>query len=128
MLDVFGAARTTDCFLSIGTGIPQNKALGKAGILFNNELAEGFASAATNSQLTHVLFKTLINAYAPRPTNKKYWRLNIGEETKENNYKDVGELDDVGKIDMIRAMTKEYIAVQDDLIDGVVSSLKASLQ
>jgi len=148
VLDVFGSDRRADCFLSIGTGIPQNKPLGSAGIIQNAEIAKSLAAAATNSQLTHILFKTLIDAYAPMAGTKKYWRLNVSEGIPEHeevettgylwwkeevkvlrldNYKDVGELDDVGKIDFLRAMTAEYIKLQGGLIDDCASKLRVSL-
>ena len=127
VLDVYGPARRTDCFLSIGTGISQNKHLGKPGIISQADFAENLSAVATNSQLLHVLFKTLINAYAPSPGLKKYWRLNIGEEIEEyDNYKDVGDLDDVGKMDMIREMTEKYMKLNDGLITECSDAVRNS--
>ncbi|KAG9649344.1 hypothetical protein KCU95_g15836, partial [Aureobasidium melanogenum] len=59
VLSVFGPTRPTNCFLSIGTGIAKN-----VGINSLLSLPEALASAATNSELTHILFRTLLDAYA----------------------------------------------------------------
>lgn len=37
------------------------------------------ASIATNSEITNILFRSLINAFAPRAPLKKYWRLNVSD-------------------------------------------------
>jgi hypothetical protein len=95
------------------------------------------------------LFKTLINAYALGAGTKKYWRLNVSEVTPEHdevvetgtlwwkkstivhhldNFKDIGEMDDVGKIELIKAITTAYITAQQDIIDECGSRLRESLQ
>ena len=128
VLDVFGPARRTDCFLSIGTGIPANQKVGRAYITSKEEIAEGLGAAATNSQLTHILFKTLLNAYAPNSGTKKYWRLNVGElDPKTDNYEALGELDDLTKIEEFRTKTEAYIEVQKEAIAECADALKASL-
>ncbi|KAF8238015.1 FabD/lysophospholipase-like protein [Tricholoma matsutake] len=128
LLDVFGPARRTACFLSLGTGIPANQRVGRAHILDRSEIVDGFSSAATNSQLINILFKALLDAYAPATATKKYWRLNVGELIPgTDNYKDLGELDDLTKIDEFRKMTNAYIEAQQDLIKDCASALKASL-
>jgi hypothetical protein len=79
MLGVFGATRPTDCFLSIGTGIDANSALiqpGKYRVPLPGSL-RSFANVATNGEMMHVLFRGLINAFAPWPGKQKYWRLNV---------------------------------------------------
>ena len=128
MLDVFGPARHTACFLSIGTGIPANQRVGQAGVFDRREIATGLSGAATNTQLTHILFKAILNAYAPNAGTKKYWRLNVGEvDPKTDNYKDLGELDDLTKIGEFREMTQKYINMQQELIGDCASVLRDSL-
>ncbi|TFK32671.1 acyl transferase/acyl hydrolase/lysophospholipase [Crucibulum laeve] len=128
VLDVFGPARRTDCFLSIGTGIPANQRVGQAGVVDRRELADGLSGSTTNTQLTHILFKSILNAYAPDAGSRKYWRMNVGEyNEKTDNYKDIGDLDDLTKIDGFRTMTENYIKSQQELIDGCATKLSASL-
>jgi len=143
VVDVFGSARSTDCFLSIGTGIPKNNAVGKPGVLLNYDFSVGLASAAANAELTNTLFKTVIDEFAPAPGKKKYWRLNIGVHIEEDekmtrsllfwrngqlvkvldNYEDVGDLDDVSMIGRVKQMTEQYIEAQKDLIQGAGNAL-----
>jgi len=92
---------------------------------------QGFSAIATNTQIIHVLFRALINAFAPKATGKKYWRLNIGEETgglgedlKDlHSYKATGDLDDTGALKELMKMTEEYIAAQKDEIDACAEAL-----
>lgn len=132
-MSVFGATRTTDCFLSIGTGIDSNQELVDPGLFGSHEVEKRFANIATNSEIVHILFRTLIDAYAPKPLSKKYWRLNVSEaipewdETKKtwswpkfwkteitvqkhlDNYKGVGELDDLEALKQFKEMTHNWI-------------------
>lgn len=75
MLGVFGPARPTDCFLSIGTGLPLSITM-TSGVV---SVAESVPSIATNSEITNILFRSLINAFAPQGMAKKYWRFNVGD-------------------------------------------------
>ncbi|THY67593.1 hypothetical protein D6C94_10581 [Aureobasidium pullulans] len=130
VLSVFGPTRSTNCFLSIGAGIPKN--VGIKGIL---SLPEALASAATNSELTNILFRTLLDAYAPTSATHKYWRLNVsveipadieeksgwlgfGRHTEKHpdNYEDVGALDDLLALEKLKDMTRGYIKAQDEVI------------
>ncbi|KAH0031119.1 hypothetical protein KCU80_g11312, partial [Aureobasidium melanogenum] len=138
VLSVFGPTRPTNCFLSIGTGIPKN--VGINGLL---SLPEALASAATNSELTHILFRTLLDAYAPTSVTHKYWRLNVSveipawdEEKSEwlglkkytvkhlDNYEDPGALDDLLAVGKLEEMTKGYIKAQDEVISQCVKALQ----
>ncbi|KAK6003120.1 hypothetical protein QM012_000965 [Aureobasidium pullulans] len=138
VLSVFGPTRPTNCFLSIGTGIPKN--VGINGLL---SLPSALASAATNSELTHILFRTLLDAYAPTSVTHKYWRLNVSveipawdEQKSEylglkkytikhlDNYEDVGELDDLIAVKKLEDMTRGYIKAQDDVISQCVKALQ----
>lgn len=109
-IDVFGSARANACFLSIGTGIPKNRHIGEAGVLSQTELAEGLAAAATNSQLSHLLFSVILDAYAPKPGARKYWRFSTNQELQDqDDFQDVGELDEADKMDNLIKMTKDYM-------------------
>ena len=90
----------------------------------------------------HVLFHGLIDSFAPKQLTKKYWRLNVGERIPEweeekgwiwkskvlhlDNYKDVGELDDLDALKRLTEMTKTYIERNGILIDECASALGAS--
>lgn len=122
MLQVFGPLRTTDCFLSIGTGIPQANPL--PSVRHPIDFAMGIVDIATNSEIINIMFRSLINAFAPRGMDKKYWRLNVGDglpdwvevdgvwqwklqaERKEEN---IGKLDDVSMIDLTKQRAGEYL-------------------
>lgn len=129
VLDVFGPARSTACFLSIGTGIPANQAVGEVGLLVRGDaLAKGLSGAATNTELTNILFKALLNAYAPHSGIKKYWRLNVGEAIPEtDNYKVLSEMDDLTKKKELSDATDSYIKAQESLIEDCASTLRAIL-
>ncbi|CAO2648169.1 Nn.00g090910.m01.CDS01 [Neocucurbitaria sp. VM-36] len=146
VLGVFGPARSTDCFLSIGTGIPASQALPQPGVTNIPSTAAALSSIATNTQIIHVLFRALINAFAPKPLGKKYWRLNIGEEIPEwtehkpggwfskpkdvkhlDNYKTLGDLDDIGALKELLEMADRYIKDQSESIEQCATTLMASL-
>ncbi|KAG7409935.1 Calcium-independent phospholipase A2-gamma [Fusarium oxysporum f. sp. rapae] len=75
VLSVFSPARSTNCFLSIGTGIAATKAVGDVRNL--KGFTEPVAMLATNSKITKLVFRSLINAFAPKPMAKKYCRFNV---------------------------------------------------
>src|SRR4051812_38285364 len=98
------------------------------------------ASIATNSEITNILFRSLINAFAPRVPLKKYWRLNVGDgilewvETEEGYTwqlrgqrveSNIGELDDVAAISLTRKAADDYIkdSATQDLITDCATSL-----
>lgn len=146
VLSVFGPARTTDCFLSIGTGVPANTPMNQKSNLLNLVAVAGAVPGiATNTQVMHILFRCLINAFAPKPQGKKYWRLNIGEEIPEWNekthpfydifglfekeilhmqdYRKLGDLDDVDKLPELLKMTDDYIRLQQKDIGECAAAL-----
>lgn len=150
VLSVFGPARTTDCFLSIGTGIPANTPMNQKPNLLNVvNVAAAVPNVATNTQIIHILLRCLINAFAPKPQGKKYWRLNIGEEIPAWNektypfwdifhqfekdimhmqdYKKLGDLDDVASLSELVQMTEKYIAAQDQDISDCAAALMGGL-
>lgn len=125
--------------------MPANQAVLAPSRLGGSHAVEAaFAAAACNSELTHILFRSLVNAFAPRPMDKKYWRLNVGEEIPAwdeekhtwyvfekytvhhiSDYQDVGELDDVGAVEVLLEMTGKYIKEQDEVIGDCAKSLMA---
>ncbi|KAK0713548.1 acyl transferase/acyl hydrolase/lysophospholipase [Lasiosphaeria miniovina] len=127
VLTVFGPARDTSCFLSIGTGTPESQVAGSATAGGLIGFAKSMASIATNTEMVNILFRSLINAFAPRPQGKKYWRFNIGDgcpdwiegpdgvwawSLQEKRVEmDLGELDDVAAMDKTVKATKAYIAL-----------------
>ena len=54
--------------------------------------AGGIASAASNSEATNILFRTLLDAYPPRTGEAKYFRLNFEEIDPNTSTKGVAEL------------------------------------
>ncbi|KAH8881049.1 FabD/lysophospholipase-like protein, partial [Thozetella sp. PMI_491] len=82
---VFTPGRSTDCFLSIGTGMASNAALSdlkfsvldpKGSAKAAMDFGMGLVSAATNSESTNVLFRVLLNEFAPKVRSPKYFRFN----------------------------------------------------
>ncbi|KAF5625338.1 calcium-independent phospholipase A2-gamma [Fusarium tjaetaba] len=114
VLQVFTAVRTTDCFLSIGTGVslsePSVSVFGPIGIL-------------TNTNIVNVLFRELINAFAPRGMEKKYWRFDFGDGLPDWVEEDgvmkwvylakieatEGEMDDITIKELLKKKANEYI-------------------
>ena len=137
---IFGPRRSTAVFLSLGTGIPPNKSL--AGI---TGLVSNMSGVATNSEITHILMRNLINAYAPSPRQTKYWRLNVGTEIpahddikksmiwgttvtkKLNDYADPGEMDNLKTLPKLIELTKGYIKEQEATIKACAAKLKGTL-
>jgi hypothetical protein len=86
--------------------------------------AESVASIATNSEITNILFRSLINAFAPQGMAKKYWRFNVGDGlpdwVKEDGVwkwkllagrkeEKVGDLDDVEAISRTEERARTYL-------------------
>lgn len=122
VLSVFGPARPTNCFLSIGTGLPTSEAMPDVRKAW--EVPGALAGIATNSEITNILFRSLINAFAPQPMGKKYWRFNVGdglpdwvEEGGMGVWKNLEQrapenqpdLDDVKAIKNVEKKAEEYI-------------------
>ncbi|KAK6347586.1 hypothetical protein TWF718_005424 [Orbilia javanica] len=141
ILAVFGPARTTSTFLSIGTGIPANNELKDPGnptkILHT---VDTIASAALNTELTHVLFRTLVNAFAPQAREKKYYRFNVGKYIGDweekvgslwwketvHHYDDwaaIPELDDVEALKPLMELTEKFIVENKKLFEECAGSL-----
>lgn len=89
-----------------------------------NIAAIAMPSIATNSEITNILFRALINAFAPQGMAKKYWRFSVGDGfpdwVKENGVwkwkllgerkeEDIGELDDVKAIQQTENRAKSYL-------------------
>ncbi|KAF9641555.1 putative protein kinase subdomain-containing protein [Lasiodiplodia theobromae] len=142
VLGVYGASRKTHSFLSIGTGVPANTPVPKGGVGWPPKVIKDFASIATNSESTHALFHGLIDAFAPKPLAKKYWRLNVAETDwveekgfwvfkwgkvehhEVDNVRDPGELDDFDALTRFIVVTEKYIADNAKLFDECAEALK----
>lgn len=85
---------------------------------------EGVVGAATNSEVTNILFRSLLNAFAPKGMAKKYWRFNVGDGlpdwVEENGVwkwkllstrkeEELGELDDTKMIKIVLKRADEYL-------------------
>ncbi|KAM5343873.1 hypothetical protein ACJ41O_012410 [Fusarium nematophilum] len=140
VLSVFGPARATNCFLSIGTGTPSAQTVSDPRNIAG--FAASIASVATNSEITNILFRSLINAFAPQPMGKKYWRFNVGdglpdwvEEDGVWTWKlldkrveeDIGDLDDVKAIPRTEAKVASYLKLPaaQTMVQECADALKA---
>ncbi|KAL1857625.1 hypothetical protein Daus18300_010265 [Diaporthe australafricana] len=125
VLSVFGPARSTSCFLSIGTGLPASETLPDVRNI--KGFAGALAGITANTDITNILFRTLINAFAPKPMGKKYWRFNVGDDLPDwveegdkwvwKNLADRapgngGEMDDVNSIGLVEKMATDYIGLK----------------
>ena len=144
VLGVFGPARPTACFLSLGTGTPANTALTDPGVIPSHDVERAFAAIATNTEIVNILFRSLINAFAPAATAKKYWRLNVSEAIPAwdeqtntwkgkktvhhlDDYKNVGDLDDIKALEELAQRTEKYIKAQAESIDECAKALEVKL-
>ncbi|CZR57037.1 uncharacterized protein PAC_06926 [Phialocephala subalpina] len=138
LLNVFGPSRPANCFLSLGTGIAPNIGVENPSLFNMPSVIEAFASVATNSELIHILFRTLINAYAPTPNSTKYWRMNVGvpipgtvdshgNVVQLDNYQEIGGLDDVKKLEDLIAKTAQWVKDHPKDIQGCTTALTAHL-
>ncbi|KAF7540964.1 hypothetical protein G7054_g961 [Neopestalotiopsis clavispora] len=154
LVGVFGPARVTDCFLSIGTGIGENVPIPKPGILGNHKVEIALSGIATNTEATHILFKSFLDYMAPKSERKKYWRLNIGTEIPEHlitktsffpsflsrifgkqeiekvpgNFEPVGDLGDIVAVKDLVEKAKVYIKDQSSMIDECAQALSRNLR
>ncbi|KAI1412648.1 FabD/lysophospholipase-like protein [Hypoxylon sp. FL1857] len=148
VLSVFGPVRETDCFLSIGTGIDANIAVKQPGRIPRFGTIASYASIATNAEITHILFRGLIDAFAPRTRAPKYWRLNVSKEVPawdeerrkwffwrekvhhHDDYEGMVDIDDTsGARGKLMDMTKEYLGRKDvqEAIKACAEALRAHL-
>lgn len=109
------STRRTDCFLSNGTGI-----VAIHNLLWLKDRAPcplALAGVATNLEITHILFRTLLTAFAPTNGQQKYWRFNIeGTIEEKYDYKGVGELDDVKAVkELVKRAARLIPSNEDDL-------------
>ncbi|KAI0755384.1 acyl transferase/acyl hydrolase/lysophospholipase [Daedaleopsis nitida] len=135
VLGVFGPVRPIDCFLSLGTGIPPNVELTPFGVFPSHDVEKAWVSTACNSEIVNVLFRSLVDAFAPRPMARKYFRLNVAEvvpPTKPGqlpSYAAIGELDDTKAVANLKHMTDEYMARADvaKLLEDAAKALSETL-
>lgn len=129
VLTVYGPRRNTCCFLSIGTGTPKSERVADPTLKQLKGFAQSMASIATNTEVTNILFRSLINAFAPLPNSQKYFRFNIGDGCPEwvptedgtayqwvslekREEQELGELDDVGAMKKTIEATNKYIGLK----------------
>lgn len=104
-------------------------------------------SVAGNSELINILFRTLIDAFAPVGREKKYWWMNVHKDIAEekvvrtgwlglkkeivrvlNNYEDPGALDDVeSALGKLTDWTKAYIVQEEKMIMDCASAVGRNL-
>jgi len=90
------------------------------------KFADGVAGIATNSEITNILFRSLLNAFAPQGMAKKYWRFNVGDGLPDwveqdglwqwkllatRQEEERGELDNTKAIPMTEQKAREYISL-----------------
>lgn len=66
-----------NCMLSIGTGMPASQAVFDVRNVVGS--ADSVAGIATNSEVTNILFRSLMNAFSPHRMVKMCWRVNAGD-------------------------------------------------
>jgi hypothetical protein len=97
--------------------------------------AGGFASAASNSEATNVLFRVLLDTFAPRTGEQKYFRLNFEEIDQKTSTKDLENFVNLADMDngsaaamkFMEKKTNEWIATNSALIDSAAKALRRSL-
>lgn len=139
---MYGPTRPTSCFLSIGTGVAKTEATASATLLQLKPFAESMASIATNTEVTNILFRSLINAFAPLPNTKKYWRFNLGDGCPDwipakdgkggqwvlkgqRQEQAPGELDDVAAMEKTIKATEVYIGQR--IMRGIIADCAQAL-
>ncbi|KAF5650755.1 phospholipase [Fusarium sp. NRRL 52700] len=115
VIQVFTAVRETDCFLSIGTGVS----------LSQHALSvSGLTGLLTNTNIVNILFRELINAFAPRGLTRKYWRFDFGDGLPDWVEEDGvmkwvylakidetgGEMDDITIQELLQKKAADYIS------------------
>ncbi len=138
VLSVFGPARSADCFLSLGTGIPPNVSFDDPSLFKVPGVIQALPAAATSTEVVHVLFQTLIKAYAPKAEVEKYWRMNVGvlidakldshgKVTTLEDYQEIGALDDRKELQDLIKLTHEFVKNNPDQFIACGNALKAHL-
>jgi hypothetical protein len=104
------------------------------------DFAIGMSSIATNTEVMNILFRSLINAFAPLSMASKYWRFSFGdglphwsekdgvgqwENLTERTPQTLGELDDLKMVEKTRTMTEEYMDL--DVFKQMVAECAAGL-
>lgn len=114
--------------------MPTNRTILHPRRLPSDSVEASFGSAAANSELTHTLIRSLINTFAPKQLEKKYWQLSMTMdmptryERKQgwfnsytvhhiDNYQGIGELDDIEALESIVRMTRNHIAMNAEYIE-----------
>lgn len=114
------------------------------GIIPTHAVEESYISVATNSELINIMFRTLLDAFAPVVRERKYWRMNVYKDvlTEDkvveggwlnfkkdvvavtNNYESPGELDDVkAALGKLTDWTNEYIVQEQTVIADCAAAI-----
>lgn len=118
------------------------------GIIPTHEVEESFISVATNSELINIMFRTLLDAFAPVVRERKYWRMNVYKDVLTegkvveggwlnwkkdvvavtNNYENPGALDDVNAaLGKLTDWTKEYIVQEQATIADCAAAIARNI-
>lgn len=118
------------------------------GIIPTHEVEESFISVATNSELINIMFRTLLDAFAPVVRERKYWRMNVYKDVLTegkvveggwlnwkkdivavtNNYENPGALDDVkAALGKLTDWTKEYIVQEQAAIMDCAAAIARNI-
>lgn len=141
VLQVHGPLRATACFLSVGTGMPPAQALPSSVSRHPLDFVGGLTGVATNSEIMNIMFRSLLNAFAPRGMAKKYWRFSVGDGLpdwvegedgewrwvlrEQREERELGQLDDVKMIGVTRDRAEEYMRL--DGFETMVGECAAAL-
>lgn len=95
---------------------------------------DALAGIASNTEIVHVLFRTLIDALAPTAGDPKYWRLNISKQItkRSEDFVFIGEKEVEVKLDDSDEAAKkamldaaiEFIRDEDKLIRQCAKALE----
>jgi hypothetical protein len=105
----------------------------KAAAQSATDFVMGLISAATNSESTNILFKFLLDDYAPTVGKRKYFRLNFEEiDTKKpttREFVDLSTMDNADRdnITKMGKRTQDWITANKALVDATVKTLASSL-
>lgn len=108
--------------------MPSNQAVPKFGLIGSpltpNSTEKALASVATNTEITNILFQAVIDAYAPLPGVRKYWRLNVAtKQDGKDDFQSPGALDDTKALKDFLVLTDKYIKDQALFIQGCADAL-----
>ncbi|KAF6825113.1 protein kinase subdomain-containing protein [Colletotrichum plurivorum] len=94
ILTTYGPYRSTSCFLSIGTGVSPDTVLPDLNVSNIKGAASALASILTNTEMPNIMFRSLINHFAPSTGILKYFRFSVADSLSYDDFfEDHGERD-----------------------------------